>query len=992
METVFKWHGIINIGESVNKQLHWKSKKGTLRYRRGYTCKRTFSKDQSYYEIFAEINESNLKKPLFVIKIYNRTYVNDEIEMLLEKTISCFNPTAAYKKLLNYLNVEIKGTLVGNAFYGFYKDEFHKQANDNDTQTYQNAPNYCNDANDTNKENSSDASTAPFQSCATSSCRSRISNWIGVLDFGVRINEDAFIKKVGTKNLYLQPGYHALRSVKTTNGKFINLHLKIINVDNQPKYCAFTEEDPVMSFESHIPKECVSQALDGVKAIKSKKNWSAIEYFGLQKSEVQQKLTAECDKLLQDLQPGEISDDDDDDDNEKDTNDQINEAPLLLNVLNIRKRNAGPTSSLCPKAIKARNEIIHNLVRYTSFGDVKSFVQHLIVNCPDIIDSALDLEFHEKALCRIVSKLNLHTLPKTLDEKDTAEMLIGKADISQRGYGNIRNILAAKSVKIPSYTNVKQYVNKLNVGKIVPIHHENESTCNCMGYFCTVKETLQMILSCPSLYSKMIFFSIEQCNAIKEFIISKDAELYKNFDSTRRTIIIRDTGDNFRASSKYPTEQTSFSILNIEELVTCPYGQFISTLWRGKESRETLQLHVSKIYEELTHLVKNGVKLKIDNAEEHFNIIVISVADLSFTKEVLGKCQCTHTFGCLHCELDNKQWCSLKPTKGTPQSYRKMITRGKKAFKDLGSNPDKNSAPYKKFTATHFAQWAPVLFEGTIIEFTPPCGLHMILAHHRYLWKFLHETITRRTQQHLLPVALRKIGCTYLAFQIESYQKSKKKSYDGSDTLKMIGNDCKLMEQNIDSFLDVFVQDREQSWQSQKASSLRHVLKLYQLFTDIARDLRAIHADKERISTFQERVESFVQIFLKHSPNIMYEKMPYLHYLRNHVGDLMKLYMRLFNWGYGYFSTNAGEHLNKRIKQTELSHTNMDEKRFFTIMHIFRTKQFEFTHSIMPSKSKPITCSACNQQGHNKKNKSCPMHPSHPPLVFDETDDETEDV
>lgn len=64
---------------------------------------------------------------------------------------------------------------------------------------------------------------------------------------------------------------------------------------------------------------------------------------------------------------------------------------------------------------------------------------------------------------------------------------------------------------------------------------------------------------------------------------------------------------------------------------------------------------------------------------------------------------------------------------------------------------------------------------------------------------------------------------------------SKKKSYDGSDTLKMIGNDCKLMEQNIDSFLDVFVQDREQSWQSQKASSLRHVLKLYQLFTDIAR-------------------------------------------------------------------------------------------------------------------------------------------------------------
>ena len=105
----------------------------------------------------------------------------------------------------------------------------------------------------------------------------------------------------------------------------------------------------------------------------------------------------------------------------------------------------------------------------------------------------------------------------------------------------------------------------------------------------------------------------------------------------------------------------------------------------------------------------------------------------------------------------------------------------------------------------------------------------------------------------------------------------------------------------------------------------------------------------------------------------------------------MKLYMHLFDWGYGYFSTNAGEHLNKRIKQTELSHTNMDTQRFRTIIHIFRTKQFKFTASIMSSKNKTsITCSACNQTGHNKRNKSCPMHESHPPIIFDDTDEESE--
>jgi len=45
---------------------------------------------------------------------------------------------------------------------------------------------------------------------------------------------------------------------------------------------------------------------------------------------------------------------------------------LLQSLNNIRKRNAGTTSKLCPKAIRRRNEVIHELVKYASFGDVKS--------------------------------------------------------------------------------------------------------------------------------------------------------------------------------------------------------------------------------------------------------------------------------------------------------------------------------------------------------------------------------------------------------------------------------------------------------------------------------------------------------------------------------------------------------------------------------------------------------------------------------------------
>ena len=104
----------------------------------------------------------------------------------------------------------------------------------------------------------------------------------------------------------------------------------------------------------------------------------------------------------------------------------------------------------------------------------------------------------------------------------------------------------------------------------------------------------------------------------------------------------------------------------------------------------------------------------------------------------------------------------------------------------------------------------------------------------------------------------------------------------------------------------------------------------------------------------------------------------------------MKLHLNLFGWGYGIFCCNAGEHLNKRIKTFELSATNMDNNRFFTIVRLIRMKQLVFTKSILKSKVM-VKCSACNQDGHNRKNKSCPMHPSHPPLEFDDSDIEEHD-
>ena len=53
----------------------------------------------------------------------------------------------------------------------------------------------------------------------------------------------------------------------------------------------------------------------------------------------------------------------------------------------------------------------------------------------------------------------------------------------------------------------------------------------------------------------------------------------------------------------------------------------------------------------------------------------------------------------------------------------------------------------------------------------------------------------------------------------------------------------------------------------------------------------------------------------------------------------------LMDWGYGYFSCTAGEHLNKIIKTMEVEHTNLSANRFETIVQNISAKQFNFSSS-----------------------------------------------
>ena len=75
------------------------------------------------------------------------------------------------------------------------------------------------------------------------------------------------------------------------------------------------------------------------------------------------------------------------------------------------------------------------------------------------------------------------------------------------------------------------------------------------------------------------------------------------------------------------------------------------------------------------------------------------------------------------------------------------------------------------------------------------------------------------------------------------------------------------------------------------------------------------------------------------------------------------------------------------VKTMECGCTNRDERRFLYIMKMFRTQHFHYPENVF-TPTRDVTCTACHQKGHTKKNKACAMHPSQPVIQFDESDDE----
>lgn len=311
---------------------------------------------------------------------------------------------------------------------------------------------------------------------------------------------------------------------------------------------------------------------------------------------------------------------------------------------------------------------------------------------------------------KLINSINKEKARKDFNNKDCAELLMGRCNLSQRSYKNLKNLLKRQNVFLVDYTNAREFVNNLDVGKFNKEHTKKCDVEDCMFVSSSILETLKLVFAAEDLYERMEFVTPSQQSTLFTFLCTTDRDLYGNLDIDARTIFLRQTGDNFRASKSYPTEQISFNIMNITDQLNSPYGQFINCLFRGSESRNNLSSHCGDIFSEIDLLVRKGVELQIPNGtNEKFNVVVFFVADLGFVKEICGKCTSTGKYGCYRCKKKISDWHAMKNIGGKPQTVAEFVVLGNTALNKLGPNPDRTVPKFTSFQQNHFGQWVSIL-------------------------------------------------------------------------------------------------------------------------------------------------------------------------------------------------------------------------------------------------------------------------------------------
>ena len=149
------------------------------------------------------------------------------------------------------------------------------------------------------------------------------------------------------------------------------------------------------------------------------------------------------------------------------------------------------------------------------------------------------------------------------------------------------------------------------------------------------------------------------------------------------------------------------------------------------------------------------------------------------------------------------------------------------------------------------------------------------------------------------------------------------------------------------------------------------IIVAYMKLNELARVLRSSNPSSTQVETFAKKALEFSQ-HMQHilGTNSIATK-SYLHVLVECFPRFITFWYEHLGIGSAVWSTSCGESKNVHCSNGEKNHSNSSPDSMIQVMK-YDLRSCSYCPDTTQKRS--LTCSNCNKEGHEKKNKSCTMH------------------
>ena len=526
------------------------------------------------------------------------------------------------------------------------------------------------------------------------------------------------------------------------------------------------------------------------------------------------------------------------------------------------------------------------------------------------------------------------------------------------------------------------------------LHGVDESTASAETYFANYKEYMEAMCTYPlGRYDIALPGGKARCIDIEQtlhMILAHHvhfeelcSENMLKFDgSTTRSnpdsLRIRFSCDDAQADKTKSVITLSLTLMGFGNLINSPtFNLPVAHIVGSESDKVMMRTKLGPVYMEIMNLKDEVIRFELPNGVKYYaKIKLYHVYDLKYAYSCLGHfgwassfyphlfCTCKH-LTCSKKYIDDVARNGQTPTckRLTNKQYQEAVRNAKCIFDEIEkelacATPENRSQTYREriteenYGITHDGAFPDLLDIDTIMAEPLHCYLGLSTQHIIWLRHLRRQYNISEANFYQRFFSVMKQYAPFVRNQI----------CDESRTPSFIGRICNIFWDTVKQYGAKKIMKKLFS-SAASGTDVKDTIKMFDKFQLIREEIACTWPTQRQIDDFKKNVSTWYTLACDTMFTAKGEETVYAHILANIIPNDMQKWFDESQLGYGFFSMQGAEHLNKVTKGLLHGHTNNhfdkprvhgahDNDSFVTILRLSRWRFFVQHHKVHVTKLK----------------------------------------